>query len=256
MKLFIGVLLSVLVATQSAAIDDESISAHLIVPDSLFVNAWDFQGRLGELQQDINEQLTAIRTAVSTVLRSSSNVTLEQIQVNSEKLLAQDEPTRLEIFSLPSSFCVTNLKVLINAITEFTGFGSSNCVSAYDKSVQGALNTAYALLQKYEGSFADVQQLVVRSFIGVNVYIQPEVIDARFAEGYNRRVAEWAAARPEVEEFVRTLSSNVAVFNSVLGECFKSIQDKVNPSYAELRANIAVCNTFDTTPDPFAVFRP
>lgn len=258
MKLFVGVLLSVIVAIQGASIDglSEPISPHLIVPDSLFVSAWDYQGRLTTLQQDINEQLTAIRTAVSTVLKTSSNETLGQIDNNAMKLLAQDDPARTDIFALPTSICVNNLKILLNSITEFTGFGSSNCVAAYDKNVQGVLQTAYAQLQKYEASFGDAQQIVVRSFIGINVFTAPEQIEARFSLHYTQRVNEWNAIKPDVENFLRTLGTNIAVFNTVLGECFKGIQDRVNPRYAELQADIATCHTFNTTPDPFAIFRP
>lgn len=259
MKLFVGVLLSVIVAIQGAAIDglNEPIERHLIVPDSLFISAWDYQGRLTTLQQDINEQLTAIRTAVSAVLKTSSNETLGQIDNNAIQLLAQDEPARTQIFAMtPPTACGNNLKILINAITEFTGFGSSNCVATYDRNVQGVLKTAYAQLQKYEASFGDAQQIVVRSFIGINVFTAPEQIEARFSVAYTQRVNEWNAIRPDVENFLRTLGTNIAVFNTVLGECFKGIQDTVNPRYAELQAAIPTCETFNTTPDPFAIFRP
>lgn len=258
MKLIVGVLLSVIAVIHGAAIEelDEPISRFLIVPDSLFINAWDFQGRLTTLQRDINEQLAAVRTAVSTVLKTSSNETLGQIDDNAMTLLAQDEPARTAIFALPASTCVNNLKIMINSITEFTGFGSSNCVAAYDKNVQGVLQTAYAQLQKYEASFGDVQQIVVRSFIGINVFTAPDQIEARFGMYYNQRDSEWNTIRPDIDNFLRTLGNNIAVFNTVLGECFNGIQDRVNPRYTELQAEIATCHTFNTTPDPFAVFRP
>jgi hypothetical protein len=253
MKLSVGVLLSVLAVV---AVAEESISRFVIAPDSLFENAREYQGKLQALQLDIDEQLTAIRTSVSTVLKSSSNVTLEQIESNANAILAQDTPTRDAIFALRrNTLCVNNLITLINGITEFTGFGSSNCVSTYDKSVQGALNTAYALLQKYEGSFGDVQQIVTRSFIKFNVYTQSDEIEAKFIEHFNKAEADWTAARPEVAEFVRTLSGNIAVFNTALGACFTKIQQAIAPAYGLLEQEIDTCNVFDSTPDPFAIYR-
>lgn len=259
MKLNVGVLLSMIIVIHGAAIDkanpDDSISVHIIAPDSLFESAREYHNKLRDLQQDINEQLTTIRTAVSTVLKSSTERTLTQIESNAHQLLAQDQPARNAIFELSSSLCVNNLKVLLNSITEFTGFGSSNCVTSYDKSVQGALNSAYIILEEHEGTFADVQQAVVKAFIGKNVYLESDDIENRFVEQYNMRSEEWAAARPEVEEYVNTLNANIAGFNTVLDGCFTSLQDDAAPAYDHLQTNIEVCFDFDNTVDPFAIFR-
>lgn len=260
MKLNVIVLLSVIAVIHGAAIEsdvDVPISRKVVAPDSLFKNAWKFHNLLAALQLDIDEQLTAIRTAVSTVLKSSSNRTLAQIHSNALDILALDAPTRAEVFhrDLTATLCVTGLRGLLNGITEFTGFGSSNCVTSYDKSVEGALKTAYALLQKFEGNFGDVQQTVVRAFIGKNAFLQSEEIEARFASEYEKRLAEWDLIRPDVGDFVKTLDENVSVFNTVLGSCFKKIQDIVAPQYATILSDLAVCQVFDNTADPFAIFR-
>lgn len=260
MTVIFGFFLCVLATVNAAAIDETMAlypeAAAIIAPTELFSKSWEFHDKFADLQKDIDLQLTAIRTSVSTVLKSSSNATLSQIESNAGVILAQDEPARNAIFAIrPSTVCVNNLKTLINGITEFTGFGSSNCVAVYDKSVQGALNTAYALLQKYEGSFGDVQQVVVRSFIGKNALTSGDDIIERFEQQFAKRSADWAAIRPDVENFVLTLDSNIAVFNTVLGSCFKKIQDDVAPAYGLLQAEISTCAAFDSTPDPFAIFR-
>lgn len=261
MKLFVGVLLTAFVAINGAAIDsseiaaDEPISRFIVAPTMLFEKAWTYQNKLQALQSEINEKLTAVRTSVSTVLSSSTNVTLEQIESNAHGILVLDEPARDAIYALGSTPCVTNLKVLLNGVTEFTGFGSANCVSSYDKSTQGALTTAYALLQKYEGAYGDVQQIVVRSFIGNNVFLDSEKIEATIKKRFEDREAEWEAIRPDVEDFVKTLQSNIAVFNTALGDCFSVIQSDAAPGYAKLHSEIATCEVFDNTADPFAAFR-
>jgi hypothetical protein len=261
MRFIVTVLLSAVVAINGAAIDSSEVSVPVnpfyIAPEELFTEAWEFQAKLAELQEDINVQLTAVRTAVSTVLKGSSSATLTQIEENAIKLLKQDEPAREAIFdkNLQSSPCITNLKVLLNGITEFTGFGSSNCVNTYDQGVKGALDTAYALLQKFEGSFGNVQQIVTRSFIGKNAFTQSDDIRARFAEQHEKRSKEWEAVRPDTEAFVKTLESNIAVLNGALGQCFSGIQVRVAPAYDELSGELATCRAFDSSPDPFAMFR-
>lgn len=251
MKLSCAVLLSVIAVIHGAAI--ENVAA----PVSLFESAWEYQTKFASLQQDINEQLTAIRTSVSGVLKSSSNITLEQIEWNAKQITAIAEPARSAVFNtdLSPTLCVVNLRSLLQGIAEFTGFGSSNCVTSYDKSLTGVLNTAYAFLQKYEGSFGDVQQVVVKAFSGRNVFLQAEDIESRFELEYDTRVSAWNAIRPEVENFVKNLYDNVAVFNSVLGGCFLKIQSDVTPAFTLVQSELVTCNIFDNTADPFAVYR-
>lgn len=262
MKLFVGVLLTAFVAVNGAAIDSSvaaadsvAIAPLLVAPTDLFEKAWTYQALVKSLQNDINEQLTSVRTAVSTVLSSSTDATLTQIASNKDVILALDASARDEVYAVTSSVCVNTLKVLLNGITEYTGFGSANCVTAYDNSAQEVLTSAYALLQKYEGSYSDVQQNVVRAFIGNNVFLDSEQIEANFAEVFSTSTAEWEAIRPEIEDFVSSLASNIAVFNTVLGDCFGAIQSGVAPAYAALQSQLATCEAFHATADPFAVYR-
>lgn len=252
MKLNVGIFLSMVVVIHGAAIE---IAPFMIAPDTLFENAWRYQTEVTDLQNDIDEQLTAIRTAVSGVLKDSSSATLTQIEGNANALLKQEAPARDAIFALPTSLCVINLRVLLNGITEFTGFRSSNCVTDYDAKVKGELEKARTLLQKYEGDFGNVLQIVVRSFIGKNVFLMPEEIEERFVAQFNLRNDEWAAIRPDVENFVNTLRENITGFNTDLGTCYATIEMTVAPLYDVLQGEIATCEAFNSTPDPFAMYR-
>lgn len=261
MKLFAGVLLSVIAVIQGAALQNDEadvpISRGILSPAPLFTAARSYQTLLTDLQQDINVVLTEVRTSVSNVLADSSNATLSQIEDNSDKIFALDAPARSTIYAnrTTSTSCIINLKTLLNGITEFTGFHSSNCVTAYDKGVEETLQKAYAILQNYEGQQGDVQQIVVRSFIGQNVYLHSEEIQSIFKDQYEKRSKEWNDIRPDVENFVKTLRSDIAALNTVLGGCFGGIQNSVAPGYNLLQAELATCTAFDNTADPFAAFR-
>jgi len=263
MKLSVGVLLSIFVAIHGASVgsgetylDGETLSGKINVPASLFDDAWDFQSRLETLQSQINTKLSQVRTAISGVLKTSSWKTLEQIETNARHILELDFPARNLIFAdNHPSICNKNLRVLIDSITEFTGFGSSNAVTSYDRSVQGALQVAFNILQQYEGSSVDVQQIVVRSFIGKNAFLQPGEIAELFKTIYYERLNEWNASYPHIEEFVNDLDGKIDGFNKNLKRDFALIQEQVAPAYVVLAAEIATCEEFDRTTDPFAIFR-
>lgn len=221
--------------------------------EELFITAKDYQSRLTALQQDINLQLTAIRTSVSNVLTLSSGKTLEQIENNTIAILALDAPVRAVVGPLDSTACIDNLKNLLEGTTEFSGFPSSTCVARYEESVRSALKTAYALLEKFEGLFVDVQQVVIKSFIKRNAFLTPDLIIETFTNQYNAQAEDWERIRPEIESFVKSLSGNVAVFNNVLESCFSNIQTNLIPTYSRIVAEIAVCKEFDTLISPFAM---
>lgn len=169
----------------------QPVSSLLASPESLFVSAWEYQRKLTLLQQDINLQLIAIRTSVSDVIRSSSTQTLEQTEKNTVSILSQDAPVREIIFTLEDSACTNNVKSILNSVTEYSGYPSSNCIARYDKSVQTELQSAYAFLEMYEGLFSEIQQIVVKSFIQQNAFLTPEAIIKKIQEHFQTRSEDW-----------------------------------------------------------------
>lgn len=250
MKSIVAVLLSVIVAIEGAAIESQIADR-----TELFPSAWNTHDELKSLQGDINEQLTEIHTSVSAVLRSSTNDSLSKIENNANSFLEYDEPARRAIFALEQSACVNNLKVLLNGVTEFSGFGSSNCVTRYNSNVQTALNVASEAIGHYEESFGDVQQIVVQAFIGRNLFIEADNIETTFRSRYEAVAAQWNAARPNVESFASNLSVEISSLNDQLGQCFEKLQSEYPPVYGLINGEIATCTAFDNTADPFAAYR-
>ncbi|CAO1315307.1 unnamed protein product [Diamesa hyperborea] len=255
MKLFIGTIFALFVASQGAAIEPKTVAVTPFLENTsdLFISAWEYQNKLTDLQQDINLQLTAIRTSVSNVLKTSSRQTLEQIENNTIAILDLDAPVRAIVIPLESTACNNNLKTLLNETTEYAGFPSSNCVARYDVSVKTALKAAYALMDKYEGLFSEVQQIVVKSFIKQNAFLTPQAIIDEFQKQYNIHAEDWERIRPDIESFVKSLGGNVAVFNTVLGSCFTTVQTKLIPTYARIVDEVAECKEFDTLRNPFSM---
>ncbi|CRL03709.1 CLUMA_CG016965, isoform A [Clunio marinus] len=261
MKFSFGILLSAIAVINAAVIDIDNSNAEDILktfvtsPTPLFNSAQDYHEQAKELQDDINKHLADIRSTLSSVLAEKSREALDDIQLNSNDILELENSTRTALFELDRSLCVDNLRVLLNKISEFTGFGSSNCVTAYDINIQKGLGSAYEKIRSYDGSFGDVQQIVVRSFIGANAFLEPEEIEARFVGELTRQRDEWNAARPEIGDFINSFNVEMEAHRLVLGTCFKTIQDNVAPGYDSLQSEIATCLEFDNTDDPFAAFR-
>lgn len=231
----------------------QPVSSLLASPELLFFSAWEYQSKLTSLQQDINLQLKAIRTSVSNVLRSSSTQTLEQTERNTVSIWSQDVPVRDILFALESTACTDNMKSILNQVSKYSGFQSSNCITRYDESVETELKAAYALLEKYESLFSDIQEVVVKSFIQSNIFLTLDTIIIKFQSTFKTRNEEWEKTRFDIESFVTSLATNVAVFNTVLESCYNDVLVNLVSSHTLILAEVSICKEFDNTMNPFVM---
>lgn len=229
-------------------------SSYLIRTDSLFIKAWEYHNKFISLQNDINLQLAAVRNSVSNVLRISSNTTLKQIEENSVAILEKDAFVRDTLFSLEITACTNNLKSLLNGVTEFSGFPSSNCINRYDEGVKIELNDSLIIMEKYNGLFNEVQQIVIKSFIRQNAFLTPDAIIATFENQYEFLIEKWEKIVPSIEIFVKSLAGNIAVHKTALDGCFNIVQVNLTPSYNRIVDEIIACHEFDNTKSPFSKF--
>lgn len=222
--------------------------------ESLFESAWEYQDKFTTLQQDIELTLATISRSVSTVLKSSSRGTLVQIENNTIAILEKEAPIRDIVFNLNSTACTNNLRTVLNGVTEFSGFPSSTCVARYDSAVQLILKDAYTMLEQYAGLFKEVQPIVFRSFIRQNAFLTPEVIIETFKTQYETLSADWTKVTPNIEDFVKTVTSRVEDNNVILDLCFNRTQANLTPSYERIIDEVDICNEFDNTKSPFSKF--
>lgn len=253
MKLFVLLFLANLIVLQAAPIrKSEEVSI-----EELFKTAWEFQNKLIPRQEGIDNDVTELRTSVSKVLKSTSSEALKEVEDNAKKVLLLEQPVRSSINGLKAGDCATNLKSLLNGITEFTGFESSNCVKFYDNSVDAEVRTAQEMITNYDGIFTELQQLVVKAFVGKNQFSQQaEIIDA-FEDEYERRVEEWERIKPNVEEFIDTLGDTIGQINNAMGFCMKDVQDTVSVAYNFISTRVETCIDFDNSQNNFkSAFKP
>jgi hypothetical protein len=122
-------------------------------PNTLFTIANEYQVKVTALQQDIVSVITGMRFQLSAILKATSNITLDQVQVNLHTIFEMEQPARQELFEgVPTMDpCIVNLRLQLNLVTEMGGYASSNCIKRYDKNVTTLVNSAYAIVREYEG---------------------------------------------------------------------------------------------------------
>lgn len=207
------------------------------------------------LQAKVTEYIITVRTCVPRVLGDRANGTIGKVETNINKLLNQESKTRQRINALTSTICVDRLKVLLDAITEFTGFESSNCVAKYDLDLSNLVQKSYGKVADYDKKFGNVMRIVPEAFSGRNMFVDIDEIIGEYTTNVAEFQAKWAEEPKKIEDFEKEFGEDIDLINMVLEDCFDKLQSLVNPSYAKLENEIKTCGSFDNSHNPFAIFQ-
>lgn len=221
-------------------------------PDFLFENAHEHQGKLNALQDDVNNHLFGIRTSVSKVIKEVTNASLYATEDHAVKVLDLDDVVREKLWNATQNSCTDDLKTALNSATHMTGFATSNCLKAYDTNVNAALQRANSLISEYDGLSSEVLQIVVKSFIGQNLFKTPEAISDKFIAIIKERTEEWEKLRPDISSVITAFETSVAGHTRVFSSCYTNIRTEVAISYNRINEHASVCADFAATSQRFA----
>lgn len=228
------------------------IDNFLIHPDFVFENAWHHQELLGELQDNINEAIFDVQTAVSSVLEGSTGKALTQHEGHINDLLTLRQPLAEAFDKLKDGSCRNSAQTILDSTTEITGFEASNCVTRYSESVDKDIARATAALVKFDDLYGLVQQIVVKSFIGKNKFVNPEDISDTITAMYALVEARWADAKPTMDALKQELSSKINAHQAKLDDCNDYNIETALFGFRFVERQINTCKEFDNTPSPFS----
>lgn len=223
--------------------------------DLNFNSPSDVQDDAVALQREVTEYTIQVRTSVPRVLGTRAEGSIAKVELNVDVLLSQEAKTRQKIYNLTSTGCVNNLRAALNTITEFTGFESSNCVARYDLDLSHLIQRSYGQVADYEKKFGDVLRIVPRAFMGKNMFTKNNEIVNEYTTKLAEFQTEWNAETKNITEFEKKFGDSIDTINLVFGSCFGHVQAFVNPAYTIIENEIEVCEQFDNSHDPFAVFQ-
>lgn len=207
------------------------------------------------LQRKVTDYIIVVRTSVPRVLGARANGTIGKVETNVNALLSQESKTRQKIDALRSTTCVDRLKGLLDSITEFTGFESSNCVAKYDLDLSSLVQKSYGQVADYEKKFGDVMRIVPQAFSARNMFVNNDAIVEEYTTKLAEFQAKWDAEPKNIEDFEKEFGDDIDLINMVLEGCFNKLQVFVNPGYETLENEIKTCGSFDNSHNPFAIFQ-
>ena len=223
----------------------------MIHPDFLFVHSWEYQARLVALQQDIDESIEEVQAAVSSVLKNTTDNTLRQYQSHVGEIEDIYVPMLDGFQSLKPGDCRNDAEDVLNRTATNTGYRMSNCASTFDERVRVSVASATNALTRFDGIFAQVQSIVVKSFVGRNSFVNPESIEDKIVEIYELVQDKWTGSKPEIESVRNNLISSIAAQFNELVSCHKANFNYAKAFFGMFEETVQICIDFDNTPNPF-----
>lgn len=217
-------------------------------PGLLFETAWNYQEQLLGLQDDINESIEEVVTAVSTILKSSTQETLGQYELLYDDIDDIYAPLLVGFNALKPSDCRDTAERALNDTTQFAGFDASICAQTYDDDVRMSIAAANRALSGIDGLYSQVQLIVVKSFIGKNAFTMSDDIEDTIAKIFELVSNRWANSKPDLESLKSRLAAEIAGKNKELGECNVQISDDVASLSGRFQRMVQTCVTFNSTP--------
>lgn len=222
--------------------------AKIINPDMAFTAAWDNQNQLHKLQEDINEAVEDVVVALSGVLKSSSATALERFQGHVDDVLNLFAAPLADFNNLPDSDCKKRAKDILDQSLEFTGYDGSICAGDYNIAVDKRIEAAQKVLYDFDDLYSQVQMIVEKSFIGFNVFLQGEAIEAKIVSTVRAITNKWNAQKPQLEAIRANLAANIkAVYDNELVPCNQEILDFSTSAHLPIFARqVNTCKNLQT----------
>lgn len=233
----------------------QEVDRKVISPDFLFPVARDYQERLYSFQDEIDLAVGEAISAVSQVLEKSTGETLGQYESHVDRIELLYTPTLAVFEGLTPGLCKSGAERILNDTTSFTGFSASNCANQYNRRVVVEVDNANNALTGFDDIFSQVQSIVVKAFVGQNVYLTPENIRDRFENVYGLVRAKWEASSPGIAALRASLQAAIGNQNAELGNCHKSIETNAAVEFGRFADMVKTCKDFEDSRTSDGVFK-
>lgn len=229
----------------AAHVDPVNVTPYLDRPavDNLFEVAIEVQNKLNELQKIVTGETGKLKEEISKVLGLTPSVVLQEIELSAKETMQADLIVRRQIEGR-SQPCFQELVNALDASTNAVGFAASIHIAEYHKGIDDIVKEAIDFINRYNGAFADFFDKVTRSFIGRNMFMNPDSVTKRILELFNEIEVDWNSNRPDFSQLLDNLQLELPKKVLQLKEKLQASVDQAKISYTRVQSFVSYCNEF------------
>lgn len=214
--------------------------------EPLFPHSFEKQAEVQAIQDDINGIIGEVQWGFFEEVQGSSAESLAKIEILANQINELHAPIYEAFSQLPAGSCRDGAETLINTTRTQTGFHAGNCASRLNNAVSNVLTRIGQLFENFNSQFSEIQQIVVKSFIKSNLFVDvPTDVMNKMDANYNFVKARWDELRPDFVELRNRLKAELATENTNLQSCQQESVNLATTLYGITRSQIDVCIEFN-----------
>lgn len=245
MKLFI--IAFVIVITLCNAEVQEPDNFVLLNPEFLIATSWAHQSSYFSLQDIIDAAFAATHRAIADELVASTSATITSYSSHSTNILNIYTPLSAEINTLGNTECRNNTVQMLESAVSAGGYRGGNCITSFAKSTQAEIDSANEILSEINAFYGQLPLNVYRAYVGRNAMVESERIESSINDTYAAVQSDWQAARPNIDQIIVTMRTNIAAATTKLNTCLTDATSYVQTLSTLIQTQIAECREFDTS---------
>lgn len=188
--------------------------------------------------------VSAFRELNSLSIPSYFRDTLDAIEENIKRLNGLDTEMRNLLAAEVQNACILTIFSTLDLIAELTGFSVSNCIDISDWNVFTITDDFLNDIIVSNAVVDKLPDVMIKPFIGRNVFTQPEEIIKRMQELYDTELID------DKETFDRLMDKSNAFYfawydeYSAIVNCLSSLDASINNSFSAVKSQVTQCRAY------------
>lgn len=159
--------------------------------------------------------------------------------------ISSSDVTIQEILSREiQTICIANLKTMIEATIESSGYAISNCIYDGDGIANTAFRSFYQFLDGSERDFNLEPIIIINALTGRNIFTQHRAIENRAQNQLTARITNFNSFSTEIDERLKNVTEVVEQQITILDSCIKALNSFVEEEIDRISSHLSVCHKF------------
>lgn len=139
--------------------------------------------------------------------------------------------------------CRDDVKEIIERTRSVAGSNAGICADLANNAITSVLARNDNLFENFNRQFSEIQQIVVKSFIKNNLFIdKPEEVIRKMNDNYDLVSTRWDELKPDFTRLRAVLRNELVIEDAKFAICHSDIVGFVDDMYRLARSQIDKCN--------------
>lgn len=214
--------------------------------NDIFPYSYQKQEAIQSVQNEIDDVIADVQIGFFMEVQNSSEYLLQHIEDLANTVSGIYASILDDFDAVKKGECRDGVESIINLTRSQSGYTAGNCATRVNKDITSILARNYNLFENFNRQFSEIQQIVVKSFIKNNLFIdKPEEVIRKMDDNYNLVKARWDELKPDFTTLRAALRNELIVEDAKFAICHFDVMEFVESMYRNIRGQIDECNYFE-----------